>query len=81
MIGGRAQTSNWRTSMPYFGNYETPMDVVRDKSLSLEKKIKVLEQWREDKEALARASSEGMIGDDRAHILKAIEDAINLLVG
>lgn len=67
--------------MPYFGNYESPMDVVRDKSLSTEKKIEVLEQWREDKEALARASDEGMIGDDRAHVLKAIENAIALLVG
>ncbi|WP_424137564.1 hypothetical protein [Roseomonas chloroacetimidivorans] len=65
--------------MPYFGNYETPKDVLLDKSLSTEEKVEVLEQWREDKEALARASSEGMVGDDRAHILKAIEDAITSL--
>lgn len=65
--------------MPYFGNYDAPKDVLTDNTLSTEEKVKVLEQWREDKEALARASSEGMVGDDRAHILRAIDDAINSL--
>lgn len=62
--------------MPYFANYETPNDVLLDESISVEEKIEVLEHWREDKEALARASGEGMAGDDRSHVLKAIENAL-----
>jgi hypothetical protein len=65
--------------MPYFGKYDTPNDVLLDENLSSEEKIEMLEHWREDKEALARASSEGMTGDDRAHVLKAIENALTSL--
>lgn len=65
--------------MPYFGKYDAPNDILLDENLSSEEKIEMLEHWREDKEALARASSEGMAGDDRAHILKAIENALTAL--
>ncbi|MCC7334263.1 MAG: hypothetical protein IT422_04180 [Pirellulaceae bacterium] len=47
-----------------------------DESLSRDEKVEMLEQWREDKEALMRASDEGMDGDFRSDFLSKIENAL-----
>lgn len=62
--------------MGYHGNYETPADVLHDKSLSPDEKIEMLESWRDDKKAYMRASGEGMPGHDRADFLRKIENAL-----
>lgn len=62
--------------MAYFGKYKAPADVVLDDSLSHDEKIEMLEQWRDDKNALIRASEEGMEGDDRSDILKQVKKAL-----
>ena len=52
-----------------------------DESLSVAEKIEMLSQWREDKEALMRASDEGMHGRFRPDVLSQIEDALYSLKG
>lgn len=47
-----------------------------DESLSVEDKIEMLEQWRDDKEALSRASDDGMQGSARPGLLKEITKAL-----
>ena len=42
--------------MPYFGNYDTPADLLADKHLNIDDKIRLLESWRDDKRASIRAS-------------------------
>ena len=62
--------------MGYFGNYNTPDDLLADMSLSTDEKIELLESWRDDKEALMRASGEGMQGPSRSEALRSIERAL-----
>jgi len=62
--------------MPYLGKYSTPMTLLRDGDLSLQEKIDMLKSWREDKEALMRATEEGMQGDSRSDLLRQIENAL-----
>lgn len=62
--------------MAYTGKYKTPTELMRDEGLSRDEKVEMLEQWRDDKEALMRASEEGMPGDDRSHVLKKITKAL-----
>ncbi len=62
--------------MAYTGKYKTPMELLHDNSLSDDAKVEMLEQWRDDKEAIMRAADEGMEGDFRADFLKKIENAL-----
>ncbi|WP_417477430.1 hypothetical protein [Maricaulis sp.] len=64
--------------MAYFGKYETPAELLSDESLNKEKKIEMLEQWREDEMALKRAAEEGMHGGVRAE-LKKVQKALTSL--
>lgn len=50
-----------------------------DENLSHQEKVDMLESWRDDKEALMRASGEGMRGDVKAELLRQIENALNSL--
>jgi len=52
------------------------MTLLRDGDLSLQEKIDMLKSWREDKEALMRATEEGMQGDSRSDLLRQIENAL-----
>ena len=61
------------------GKYKTPTELMSDESLSRDEKIEMLEQWREDKEALMRASDEGMQGDFRSDFLTKIQNALTSL--
>lgn len=65
--------------MPYHGEYDSPAELLRDAALSRDEKIEMLESWRDDKEALLRATEEGMQGDGRAELLKEIEKALTSL--
>lgn len=62
--------------MAYHGKYRSPAELLRDESLSRDEKVKMLEQWRDDKKAYMRASEEGMEGDDRPEILSEIKEAL-----
>lgn len=59
--------------MPYHGKYIAPSDLAHDKDLSRDEKIALLKAWRDDKNALLRASEEGMQGDDPSDILRKIK--------
>ena len=65
--------------MAYFGKYETPGDLVRDGSLSRDEKIRMLEEWRNDKKDYMRASDEGMEGVDHTERLRQIKKALAAL--
>ncbi len=65
--------------MAYFGKYETPDELVRDGSLSRDEKIRMLEEWRNDKKDYMRASDEGMEGVDRTERLRQIKKALAAL--
>lgn len=62
--------------MAYHGKYHAPTDIVRDDDLSRAEKVRLLEQWRDDKKAYMRATEEGMPGEDRAELLKQIKNAL-----
>tara|TARA_R110002051_G_scaffold23549_2_gene59324 strand:+ start:280 stop:486 length:207 start_codon:yes stop_codon:yes gene_type:complete len=65
--------------LAYYGKYQSPTDLLRDDSLSRDRKIEMLESWRDDKDAYMRASDEGMQGDDHAERLRKIEKALSAL--
>ena len=62
--------------MAYHGKYKSPTELIRDRRLSHRDKMAMLESWRDDKEALLRASEEGMRGEVRLDYLGAIEKAL-----
>lgn len=62
--------------MAYHGKYTSPTDLLHDESLTRDEKIAMLEDWRDDKKALMRASEEGMHGDDRSELLTKIKKAL-----
>ncbi|QYX57162.1 hypothetical protein K1T73_01735 [Roseovarius sp. SCSIO 43702] len=65
--------------MAYFGKYETPEELLRDDSLSRDEKIRMLEDWRDDKKDYMRATEEGMVGEDRTERLRQIKKALATL--
>lgn len=65
--------------MPYKNSYESPTELINDQDLSNAEKVKMLESWRDDKEALMRASEEGMGGEVRSEFLREIEVALTTL--
>jgi len=62
--------------LAYSGNYASPQELLIDENLSVEEKIELLEQWRDDKEALSRASDDGMPGNARPGLLREITKAL-----
>ena len=52
---------------------------MNDKSLKKGEKIAMLEDWRDDKKALLRASGEGMDGDVPAEVLRKIKKYLSSL--
>ena len=62
--------------MAYHGKYDSPTNLLRDGNLSYHEKVRMLESWRDDKEALIRASEEGMHGDVRPDLLRQIDNAL-----
>jgi len=62
--------------LAYHGKYETPTELLHDVDLSSDEKIKMLESWRDDKEAYMRAADEGMQGSSRSEFLRLIENAL-----
>tara|TARA_R110002096_G_scaffold20690_2_gene67919 strand:- start:12552 stop:12749 length:198 start_codon:yes stop_codon:yes gene_type:complete len=62
--------------MAYHGKYNSPNELIRDRSLSHSERMAMLESWRDDKEALLRASEEGMCGEVRLDYLGVIEKAL-----
>ncbi len=74
-----AKSPNGGSVLSYHGKYAAPEDILRDADLSRAEKIRMLEQWRDDKKAYMRASGEGMEGEDRADLLKRIKKALALL--
>ncbi len=65
--------------MAYSGKYNSPSDLMSDKSLKKDEKIGMLEDWRDDKKALLRASEEGMDGDMPAEVLSTIKKYLSSL--
>ena len=65
--------------MAYHGKYASPEELLRDDSLSRQQKVEMLESWRDDKDALMRASDEGMQGSVRLDLLQQIESALTSL--
>ncbi|MCA8868304.1 MAG: hypothetical protein KDA67_06605 [Rhodobacteraceae bacterium] len=65
--------------MAYFGKYETPDELLRDETIAREEKIKMLEDWRDDKKDYMRASEDGMEGVDRTERLRQIKKALRTL--
>jgi len=65
--------------MTYHGKYDSPAELLRDESLSYHEKIKLLESWRDDKDAYLRASDEGMPGNVQSDLLRQIEEALSTL--
>lgn len=70
---------NRRKSLSYHGKYTSPTDLLRDETLSHDQKVEMLNQWREDEEALQRATEEGMEGGERPD-LKRVQNALNTLL-
>ena len=62
--------------MAYHGKYKSPTDLLRDEGLSHDEKVRMLEQWRDDKRGYMRASDEGMEGEDRSELLRQIKKAL-----
>lgn len=44
--------------------FDSPMDVVNDRTLDVEQKRTILESWKKDAELLATASAENMTGGE-----------------
>lgn len=65
--------------MAYHGKYTSPTNLMNDESLGKAEKIEMLEQWRDDKKALLRASEEGMEGDDPSEVLRKIKTYLSSL--
>lgn len=59
--------------MAIHDTYNSPTDVMIDKSINQDEKIKILESWCEDEEGLIRASAEGMAGGEQPHLKQAKE--------
>lgn len=62
--------------MAYDGKYTSPAELLLDKDLSHDEKVKMLELWRNDAKDLVRASGEGMQSDDSSDILKEVKKAL-----
>ncbi len=61
--------------------YRTPMEVVNDRMLTKEQKIKVLQQWEYDAKELQTAEEENMLelSDEKGSMLSRVLDALHTL--
>ncbi len=66
------------TMQAEYSPYETPKDLLADRSISNKEKIRLLKIWQKDEEALIRASSEGLSGGEDNQ-LKAVQNALDSL--
>ncbi len=66
-------------SLSYHGKFTSPEEVLGDETLTCDEKVEMLTQWREDEEALQRATEEGMEGGSRPD-LKRVQNALNTLL-
>ena len=66
--------------MAYSGKYSSPSELMKDERLKRAEKIAMLEDWRDDKKALLRASEEGMDGDVPADVLSKIKKYLRSLM-
>lgn len=66
------------STLPEYSDYETPADLAKDESRSLEERIRILKCWVEDEEQLSVASAEGMTGGT-ASKLKYAQKALDSL--
>lgn len=48
--------------------YRKPMDVVRDRELDADEKLRILESWKKDAELLSVAQDENMAGGERPQL-------------
>lgn len=55
-------------------HYNAPSDVTADDSLSNTQKREILEAWKANENALIRASSEGMDGENRPHLDQVVHE-------
>ncbi len=61
-----------------YSNYSNPNELIRDTSLSRERKLALLSRWKIDEEALQRATSEGLNGGYKSQ-LRSVQKAIDTL--
>lgn len=61
------------TVKPEYEKYESPEDLVADKDLSKTEKVKLLQCWHDDEEALIRASAEGLSGGEPSRLHDVLE--------
>ncbi|WP_026941567.1 hypothetical protein [Hellea balneolensis] len=56
-----------------YKKYGTPAKLTADKSLSDAEKVKLLQCWHDDEEALIRASAEGLSGGEPSRLQEVLE--------
>ena len=56
-----------------YKKYETPAKLAADKSLSDKEKVKLLQCWHDDEEALIRASAEGLSGGEPSRLQEVLQ--------
>jgi len=54
--------------------FKEPDDVTKSVRFTTEDKIKILESWRENEEALVRAGGEGLDGGERPHLRAVLKE-------
>lgn len=58
---------------PNYKTYDTPEKLAADSSLSNEEKVRLLQCWHDDEEALIRASAEGLSGGQPSQLQEVLE--------
>lgn len=59
--------------IPEYEKYGTPRKLATDNSLSSAQKVKLLQCWHDDEEALIRASAEGLSGGEPSQLQEVLE--------
>lgn len=58
---------------PNYEKYISPAKLAADKALSKAEKVKLLQCWHDDEEALIRASAEGLSGGEPSRLQEVLE--------
>lgn len=61
-----------------YDKYGSPATLVADEILSDKEKVRLLEIWRDDEEALARAAAEGLDGGKDNHLADVLKALMKL---
>ena len=56
-----------------YERYETPALLAADRNLSQDTKLRLLQSWHDDEEALIRASAEGLSGGKPSRLSEVLE--------